>query len=264
MAGFKLGDHRVWEARLDADRERAARNQAPALATITDALQEQAKAAGAQAFVLSGSTARGRRTRVSDLDYHVIGISSLEVENLPGDIDLFTDKEERFIEKLRGGDDLAHWSLWYGCVLFDSGDARSRGIRGGQDLWPDAERKRRQAMAALDFAARMAATGDYAASLEMIRGALTLTARWILLRDEIFPLARDELSGQLRQLGHEELALALGQTIHERPELDSLEEFLVLAHSICQEPGRVRQRIAESVPSKIGRGRCARAKAYKH
>ena len=36
-------------------------------------LVRRARSAGARALILSGSTARGRRTDVSDLDYHLIG-----------------------------------------------------------------------------------------------------------------------------------------------------------------------------------------------
>ena len=83
------------------------------------------------AMVLSGSTARGRRTRLSDVDYHVIGATSLRVTDLPADIDLYADDVDRFWAKLRKGDDFAHWSVSYGCELFDSGVIREgRVLRG--------------------------------------------------------------------------------------------------------------------------------------
>jgi predicted nucleotidyltransferase len=215
------------------------------LAQITRLLQEQAKEAGALAFVLSGSTARGRRTQISDLDYHVIGVSSLEVTNLPGDIDLFTDDVDRFQTKLRHGDDLTHWSIWYGCVLFDSGVMREAAEYVAEhDAWPDPQRKLRQASGALDFAARMAASGDYAATLEMVRGALTLTARWVLLSHDIFPLARAELPDQLEQLGQKELSLALRQSIHERPDFEVLEDVLAFARALCLKADRPARRVA--------------------
>jgi predicted nucleotidyltransferase len=245
LARLARGDREVWASRLRYDRERAARHQSPALAKITRALQEQAKDAGALAFVLSGSTARGRRTQISDLDYHVIGVSSLEVANLPGDIDLFTDDANRFQAKLHQGDDLTHWSVWYGCVLFDSGVMREAAEYVAEhDAWPDPQRKLRQAREALDFAVQMAASGDYAATLEMVRGALTLTARWVLLSHDVFPLARAELPDQLEQLGQKKLALALRQAIHGRPDFEMLEDALIFARSLCREADQTARRVA--------------------
>lgn len=229
------GNRDVWAERLCFDRERAARHQSSDLAAITETVRERARAAGAEAVVLSGSTARGRRTRVSDLDYHVVGASSLRVDDLPGDIDLYADEVDRFWAKLREGDDFAHWSVWYGCVLFDSGVVRDAAAYVAEhDAWPDPNRKLRQAQAALDFAEQMAASGDYAATLEQVRGALSLTARWLLLSHDVFPLARDELSEQLEQLGQVELALALRRSIRERPAEQYLRGAVVHARSISQ------------------------------
>ncbi len=175
LAQLDLADPNVWSERLRFDREHAAQYQSSELAAITKAVRERAQEAGASAFVISGSTARGRRTEVSDLDYHVIGTSSLRVADLPADIDLYADEIDLFRAKLRKGDDFAHWSVWYGCVLFDSGVVRDAAAYVAEhDSWPDPERKFLQARGALDFAEQMAASGDYGASLEQVRGALAL------------------------------------------------------------------------------------------
>src|SRR4029077_1188637 len=100
LAQLAPGDPDAWAARLRFDRERAASNQSAELAAITEVAIERAQDAGAAAMVLSGSTARGRRTRVSDLDYHVIGATSLRVADLPADIDLYADAADRFWAKL--------------------------------------------------------------------------------------------------------------------------------------------------------------------
>lgn len=85
------------------DRERATRYQPAELEAITEEVLARARSVGAAAIVLSGSTARGCRTRVSDLDYHVIGVPSLKVVDLPADIDLYADEMDRFWAKLREG-----------------------------------------------------------------------------------------------------------------------------------------------------------------
>ncbi len=233
LARLARRDPDAWAERLPFDRERAVSNQSAELAAITEAATERAQEAGAAAMVLSGSTARGRRTRVSDIDYHVIGATSLRVTDLPADIDLFADDVDRFWAKLRKGDDFAHWSVWYGCVLFDTGVLREAATYvAEQDAWPDPERKLRQARNALDFADRIVESGDYGVALEQTRGALSLVARWELLSSDVFPLARDELAEQLEPLGQARLAVDLRRSIRERPPLDDLRDALMRARAI--------------------------------
>lgn len=233
IAELAPGDPDAWAARLRFDQERAASNQSAELAAFTEVAIGRAHDAGAAAMVLSGSTARGRRTRVSDVDYHVIGATSLRVTDLPADIDLYANDVHRFWTKLRNGDDFAHWSVWYGCVLFDSGVLREAATYvAEQDAWPDPLRKLRQARNSLDFADQIAESGDYGAALEQTRGALSLVARWRLLSSDVFPLARDELAGQLEQLGQARLAVDLRRSIRERPSLDDLRNALIHARAI--------------------------------
>lgn len=234
LARLRPADRDVWGERLSFDSERADRNQSGDLVAITEAVQERARAAGAEAVVLSGSTARGRRTRVSDLDYHVVGVSSLRVADLPQDIDLYADSVDRFWEKLREGDDFAHWSVWYGCVLFDSGVMHeAAAFVAEQDAWPDPERKLQQARGALDFAGQIAESGDYGAALEQTRGALSLVARWVLLSNDVFPLARDEMPGQLERLGWTRLARDVRCSIRERPSIENLSAAIANAQEIA-------------------------------
>jgi hypothetical protein len=89
--------------------------------------------AGAEAIVLSGSTARDRRTRVSEVDFHVIGASSVRVADLPAGVDLYADDVNRFWSNLRRGDDFAHWSVWYQVESID--------LRIGQVVWSDTVRR---------------------------------------------------------------------------------------------------------------------------
>jgi hypothetical protein len=218
---------------LSFDRERAVSNQTGDLAAITEAVRERARAAGAEAVVLSGSTARGHRTSVSDLDFHVIGALSLQVSDLPEDIDLYADAVDRFWVKLRAGDDFAHWSVWYGCVLFDTGVMReAAAFVAERNAWPDPERKLRQARGLLDFAEQISESGDYGAGLEQTRGALSLVARWLLLSNDVFPLARDEMPAQLEELGWARLARDLRRSIRERPSTEDLNAAIAHAQGL--------------------------------
>lgn len=219
-------DLELWGSRLSLDRKRAEENQTESLLEITRAIEARSRELGAAALVLTGSTARNRRTQVSDLDYHVIG-ETPDIEGLSSEIDLYSDEPDAFLSKLFKGDDFAHWTLRYGCILFDTGVLRRATAAAIEhDLWPDAERKLRQAKRSVEFAQKLATTGDYGAVLEFSRGALSLTARWWLISHDVFPLARDELAEQLVGTGQSELAKAVEGTIHRRPTAAEISSWL--------------------------------------
>ncbi len=157
------------------------------------------------------------------------------MEGLPSDIDLYNDDPDQFLTKMLRGDDFVHWTLRYGCILFDNGilcEAAKTAI--DHDLWPDSERKRRQAERAIEFSQKLAATGDYAALLEISRGAFSLTARWWLLEHDIFPLARDELAEQLDDGNQAGLAKALRSSIHDRPSTSAIVSGLAEAQQLTE------------------------------
>lgn len=232
LGELHLPDPEIWSSRLLLDRERAVANQSAALLEITCAIEARSRELGAASLVLTGSTARDRRTKVSDLDYHVIG-GKPDIEGLPSDIDLYSDEPNAFLAKLFRGDDFAHWTIRYGCILFDSDVLRHAAtVAIEQDLWPDSERKLRQARRAIDFSQKVASTGDYAALLEMSRGAFSLTARWWLLSHDVFPLARDELAEQLKEIDQPGLAAALEGSIHRRPTVTAIGSWLAQAQQL--------------------------------
>ncbi|HEX3042115.1 MAG TPA: hypothetical protein VHP56_08530 [Solirubrobacterales bacterium] len=224
----------LWESRLSLDRKRAVENQTASLLEITSAVEARSHELRAAALVLTGSTARNRRTQISDLDYHVIG-GRPDTEGLSSEIDLYSDEPDAFLAKLFKGDDFAHWTLRYGCILFDTGVLRQAAAAAIEhDLWPDPERKLRQARRSVEFAQKLATTGDYGAVLEFSRGALSLTARWWLISHDVFPLARDELAEQLVETGQPGLAKSLEGTIHRRPAAAEISSWLSGAWELIQ------------------------------
>jgi predicted nucleotidyltransferase len=228
-----------WQLRLEDDRKRAERNQSPELAQVTEILEERARDLGASAFVLTGSTARARRTSVSDLDYHVVSDSRPDPSDLPGEIDLYADTPARFVEKLRNGDDFPQWTARFGCVLWDSGVIReSFEWIERTKAWPDPDRKLRQARDSLRFAEGLIDSGDYDAALEQCRSALSILGRGLLLESGVFPLARDELPAQIAELGQLGLAEALRQTIHGHPSSAALRQSILRAQSLIEPPRR--------------------------
>lgn len=220
------GDDRAWEAKLASDRMTAARHQSRAQRSITGEVLKRSRAAGAQAFALTGSTARNRRTEISDLDFHVVGRRP-RYDDLPGEVDIYAGDAEHFWTKLRAGDDFVQWTLRFGCVLFDTGIFRA-GLRAiaTEDLWPDPQAKFMRLPAHLKLASRLIRMGDRDAAQAEVRAALTTAARGILLEARVFPLARSELSDQLRTIGYEALARALGATIHSERSLVELDSDL--------------------------------------
>ena len=220
-----------WAARLAGDAKRICAVVPSDLVPIHDQIVERARL-HAHALLLTGSTARRRRTAISDLDYHLIG-RRIEIGDLAEEIDLHVVSPEQLQQRLEQGDDFTQWSLRFGLVVFDDGVARAAMRRiTEQALWPDVERKRRQALQSLRTAMAMIATEDLDAALEQARTALTLTARWHLLANARFPLARAELPDQLRRLGQVGLAEGLDATIHGDPSLRELAATVTLSQAL--------------------------------
>jgi hypothetical protein len=69
--------------------------------------------------MLTGSTARGTRTPISDLDYHLIR-PPISKDDLSHELDLHVVSPDQLRIHLRDGDDFTQWSLRFGCVVFDT------------------------------------------------------------------------------------------------------------------------------------------------
>jgi hypothetical protein len=208
-----------WRRRLREDHERAERYQTEKQRAITAAVLSRSVALGASGVALTGSTARKRRTAISDLDYHVIGPRP-NVIDLPADVDVVATTAERFRHRLIEGDDFAQWTLRFGCVLYDTGPMRD-GMRLilETNLWPDPRRKLESLGRHRSELERLVRIGDEDAARDQLRAMLTTAARGLLLRAGVFPLARDELPSQLKSAGYVGLADALRETIHGAPRL---------------------------------------------
>ncbi len=202
------------------------------LRALHETVVARARAAEAQALILTGSTARAARTPMSDLDYHLIG-TPIATDDLPGALDLHVLSAAALRARLHEGDDFVHWSLRFGRVVFDCGIvSESVHLMREQQLWPDAARKLAQARKSLSLARAMIASGDKDAALEQACTALTLTARWRLLEERVFPLSRAELPAQLRESGHAGLATGLDVTIRRAASLQDLVVYLDVAEAL--------------------------------
>lgn len=219
----------TWRARIKDDPRRARVLLPRSLRASHLLLTERARESGAQALLLSGSTARGTRTAISDLDYHLVG-KPIATDDMPADFDLHVVSAEKLRERLREGDDFTQWSLRFGLIVFDRGVIReAMQAIVEQQSWPDPARKRAQAETSLRIARAMVESGDQDAAIEQVRTALTLAARWYLLGHGQFPLSRGELPAQLKKLGATALATSLTDTIHGAPALEQLAGFVEAA-----------------------------------
>jgi hypothetical protein len=215
-----------WARRMREDRNRAERSQTPAQQAITATVMRRAIALGASGFALTGSTARKRRTAISDLDYHVIG-KRPDVSDLPGDVDVVATSATRFRSRLIEGDDFIQWTLRCGCILYDAGAMRN-GVQliVEEDLWPSGQRKLDSLAMHRAEVERLIQMGDRDAAHEQLRAMLTSAARGLLLQAQVFPLARKELPAQLERAGYVPLARALRHTINHNPRLDEIKAGL--------------------------------------
>ncbi len=224
--------NRSWNARLTADAERARWNQTVAQRHVTEHVLRRSLEAGALAVALTGSTARNCRTRISDLDYHVVG-QRPDVSDLPGDVDIYASSEDRLWDKLRGGDDFVQWTLRCGCILFDAGIMRDA-LRCvvTEALWPDGEVKIARIPELVRLAQRLISIGDRDAAQDQVRAALTSAARGLLLRENVFPLSRRELPDQLETIGMRDLGNRLDDSIYRTLSLAQLEQALAPLHRL--------------------------------
>lgn len=223
---FDPRDDDAWTARQRADLLTAEAFQTVELQAITHQVVLRARETGAMAVALTGSTARQRRTLISDLDYHVVGERPSGV-GLPGDVDLYVSSSARLTSKILKGDDFAQWTLRHGCILEDTGVLRDAGrLVVDESIWPDGAAKLARLSTLCDVARDLIEMEDRDAAQDQIRAALTSGARALLLLGGVFPLSRSELPEQLRLLDLTALADHLESTIYSEPGLRDLKRSL--------------------------------------
>lgn len=235
-AATQLSVDARWSARLRGDRKRASELQTRPQRHATETIVQRALVLGAKAVALTGSTVRGRRTAVSDLDLMVVGRRP-SLGGIREDVDVYAAGANAFWERLLAGDDYIQWTLRFGCILHDDGILRDA-LRHIDDngLTPSAERKLTQARRGLRLARLVLEGSDVEAARQQCRAALTTVARWWLIAHGQFPLSRDELSHQLLVLGRFDLAAALHDLIHHKPSREELLTGLGLADRLMGAP----------------------------
>jgi hypothetical protein len=231
---------RAWEQRGRADRDSAHRRIPDRLRSLHDAVVGRARKAGAHSLILSGSTARGRRTEISDLDYHLIG-DTIPTRDLSTELDLHVVSPEKLRAEILEGDDFVQWSIRFGLLLFDDGTVLDAArLLVDERPWPDFERKAEHATKSLDLARRVVETGDSDGGLIQVRTALSLTARAYLLSIGQFPFSRAELPNQLAAAGRPEAAAALEACIYGEPSLEALAKDVSDGYALLDRLGAAR------------------------
>jgi hypothetical protein len=225
-------DDDAWQRRLRSDGLALASLVPNRLWSVHAAVVTRAGAGNANGLILSGSTARRRRTAISDLDYHVIG-PAIDREDLPYELDLHVLSREKLHADIMAGDDFVQWSLRFGRIVFDDGSLREalRLIDEARP-WPDASRKRANALKSLNLTERIVETGDHDAAVVQVRTSLSLAARALLLGREVFPMSRAELPQQLADVGEGAAGEALQASIDGSPSLDELAAAVVIGRRL--------------------------------
>lgn len=231
-------DDDAWSRRVETDVRQIRRYLPDELCDLHGTVIQRALAVGASTLILSGSTARGTRTDISDLDYHLVG-PRFATKDLSREVDLHVLSEAKLSSEILAGDDFVQWSLRFGCVVFDDGVVR-RALRliSERQPWPDVDRKREHAARSLELAHRFVATGDDDGALVQVRTALSLASRARLLSDGIFPMSRAELPAQLRKIGFGRMAQSLGETIYGAPSLSELAEAVAEGQAMLADISR--------------------------
>jgi hypothetical protein len=212
----------TWSERLAADQASLSRRLPSELRPLHDTVVARAQEARVRGLILTGSTARARRTEISDLDYHVIG-TPIPASDLSRELDLHVLSDTELEAAILSGDDFVQWSLRLGLIVLDDGVLRHAArLVAEHRPWPDVARKARHAARSVELARRFVATGDEDGALEQVRTALSLAARSRLLSSDVFPLSRAELPEQLASLGFKDAAEALRATIDGPVSLDRL------------------------------------------
>jgi hypothetical protein len=230
-------DDAAWAGRLRTDADAVERFVPARLRALHETVVSRARMVDAGALILSGSTARGRRTEISDLDYHLVG-PRIETGDLAHELDVHVLSPEKLEAEILAGDDFVQWSLRFGCVVFDDGTLR-RALRliAERRPWPDVERKRRHAARSLDLAGRVVETGDQDGALVQVRTALSLAARAGLLSRGAFPMSRAELPRQLADAGWATAGEALRASIEGDPSLEELAAAVDAGRGLLAEIG---------------------------
>jgi predicted nucleotidyltransferase len=224
-----------WNTRLREDRRRAIALQTPSQRHATEMILERALALGAEAVALTGSTVRGRRTAMSDLDFMIVG-KRPDYGGVREDVDVYAASATAFWDRLLAGDDYIQWTLRFGWVLHDDGILRAASDHIQESgLQPSAERKLTQAHRGLRLARLVLDSGDVEAAREQCRAALTTVARSLLIAHGAFPLSRDELFDQVRDLGCFDLAAALQRLIHDEPSRQALGTDIQLGERLTRQ-----------------------------
>jgi len=224
----------AWQQRMRADRRSACSMVPRSLRDLHAAVVSRAREAGANSLILSGSTARGRRTEISDLDYHLVG-ELFPTRDLSAELDLHVLSPDRLTAEILDGDDFVQWSIRFGLILLDDGTVLDAArLIAERRPWPDVERKVQHAGKSLDLARRVAETGDADGALIQARTALSLAARAHLLALGQFPLSRAELPAQLVAAGKPASAAALEACIHGQPSLQAVSSALSQGYALLE------------------------------
>jgi predicted nucleotidyltransferase len=156
--------------------------------------------------VLVGSWARGTASsRWSDIDVLVVGEHDGPVP--PPRIQLITMTQAELGQRVAAGNDFAQWALRFGHPLRNRhqwDDLKSQLL--AKAPWPAREAQIKHARKKLKTSHDLLAMGDISAAEEEVRFALSHVARAELLARRVFPLSRQELPRQLRDVYQKQLA----------------------------------------------------------
>jgi hypothetical protein len=197
--------------------------------------------------ILVGSYARNKQTWQSDMDFFVITPQRINRWKTPLNIHILFDTRNEFIDKLIYGNDFQQWALRLGIALMDdtgwwSTLKNSEGIY----VWPDWRLKIRHALKSQSIASQLLLDNDWDNAGEEYLIVASHIARALLLRNNIFPLSRPELPGQLKLIGQDVLSNIIERLIDG---INNPEDLITLSNTIYLISQELRLAYEESKPS---------------
>jgi len=159
------------------------------------------------AVVLVGSAARETNDDNSDIDLLIVGESNRNKHPTFSGFHIQYETEVQFLTNLEKGEDFEAWAVRFGIAIRDSASWDNILKSRQADTWPKWQTKMTHSARRLLIGGDLLAMGDLGASQEELLYALGHVSRGLLLKNNVFPLSRPELSQQVADLGYPHLAL---------------------------------------------------------
>ena len=158
------------------------------------------------AVVLVGSAARDKNDENSDIDLLIINNTTHIKSPAILGFHVQHTTEAEFLANLAKGEDFEAWAVRFGIPIRSNPSWERIAHAESPGVWPNWRTKIQHAARRLFIGDALLNMGDLDASREELLYSLGHISRGLLLKSNIFPLSRPELSEQVHEIGYPHLA----------------------------------------------------------